>query len=393
MKLEPGQALTLTSREVPGDGATVGLTWPELPRDVEAGDRLLLADGAIELRVESTTDTDIACTVLVGGALTSHKGINVPDRSLRTPALTAKDRADLAFGLEAGVDLVAVSFVRTAEDIASVRELCVAHGRPDVPLVAKVEKHEALENIDAIVAEADGIMVARGDLGVEIPIEQVPRAQKMLIARANRAGKPVITATQMLKSMVDAPRPTRAEATDVVNAILDGTDAVMLSEETAVGAYPVEAVRTMERLAAAVEADFPHADWMRRFPCAGEECTVEEAVSQNAVELAEDVNATAIISCTMGGTTARMVAKRRPAPCVLAVTPDAGTARRLAVIWGVRPLLIDLDDDFEAIERTAIAKALEEGLVKPGDKVVLTAGLPFQVRGLTNVIKVSVAEW
>ncbi|MEZ4389121.1 MAG: pyruvate kinase, partial [Candidatus Krumholzibacteriia bacterium] len=334
--LAPGAAFTLTSRDVPGDDREVGLTWPDLPRNVHHGDRLLLADGALELRVESAGDTDILCTVVVGGPLTSHKGINLPERSLSAPILTEKDRADLAFGLAQGVDLVAVSFVRSAHDLESVRALCTRHGQPDMPLIAKIEKHEALANIDAIVAAADGIMVARGDLGVEIPIERVPRAQKLLIGKANRAGKPVITATQMLRSMVDSPRPTRAEATDVANAILDGTDAVMLSEETAMGRYPVEAVKTMQRLASDVESDFPHDQWLRRFLCDGRDCTTEEAVSQVAVELAEDVGATAIITCTFGGTTARMVAKRRPQPHVLAVTPNAATARRLAVLWGVQ---------------------------------------------------------
>jgi pyruvate kinase len=393
VELADGQTFTLTNRDVPGDDQEVGITWPDLPRTVSHGDRLLLADGALELRVESTSETDIRCTVVVGGPLTSHKGINLPERSISAPILTDKDRADLAFGLDQGVDLVAVSFVRTAHDIETVRALCRDHGRGDVPLIAKIEKHEALANIDAIIAEADGIMVARGDLGVEIPIEKVPRAQKMLIRKANAAGKPVITATQMLKSMVSSPRPTRAEATDVANAILDGTDAIMLSEETAVGQYPVEAVATMQKLAADVEADFPHAEWMTRFPCRAGHCTVEEAVSQAAVELAEDVGATAVISCTLGGTTARMVAKRRPQPTVLAVTPDPATARQLALLWGVRPLLIEPHDDFDHIERAAVTRALQEGTVQPGEAVVITAGLPFNQRGLTNLIKIAMAEW
>ncbi|MBD3220521.1 pyruvate kinase [bacterium] len=391
--LSAGQRFTLTNRDVPGDAREVGLTWPDLPRTVHHGDRLLLADGALELVVESSGDTDIVCTVVVGGPLTSNKGINLPERSISAPILTDKDREDLAFGLAQGVDLVAVSFVRSAHDIQTVRRLCAKHGRPDVPLIAKIEKHEALANIDEIVAEADGIMVARGDLGVEIPIEQVPRAQKMLIRKANAAGKPVITATQMLKSMVDSPRPTRAEATDVANAILDGTDAIMLSEETAIGRYPVEAVRTMQKLATDVEGEFPHHHWMTRFPCRAGDCTIDEAVSQAAVELAEDVGASAIITCTLGGTTARMVAKRRPNPSVLAATPDQATARQLAVLWGVQPLLIEPQEDFANIERVAIRQALQEGVVQPGDAVVITAGIPFHQRGLTNLIKVAKAEW
>lgn len=391
--LEPDQTFTLTNRDVPGSDKEVGLTWPDLPRSVHHGDRLLLADGALELEVESTSDTDIVCKVIVGGPLTSHKGINLPERSISAPILTDKDKADLKFGLDQGVDLIAVSFVRTAHDLESVRARCLKHGRADVPIIAKIEKHEALANIDSIIAEADGIMVARGDLGVEIPIAHVPRAQKLLIKKANQVGKPVITATQMLRSMVDAPRPTRAEATDVANAILDGTDAVMLSEETAMGNYPLEAVETMRRLAADVETEFPHEVWMHRFPCESGCCTTEEAVSQVAVELAEDVGATAVVTCTYGGTTARMVAKRRPQPVVLAVTPSPQTARRLAVLWGVRTMLMDEVDSFETIERQAISMALQKGVVQPGEKLVLTAGLPFHVSGVTNLIKVATAEW
>ena len=390
--LEAGQTFTLTSRDVPGDAAEVGLTWPDLPHSVRPGDEILLADGLLSLRVEHATDTDVRCRVETGGPLTSHKGINLPGRSISVPILTEKDRADLAFGLAQGVDLVAVSFVRTAHDMRTVRDLCRELGRPDVPLVAKIEKHEALANIDEILPLCDGLMVARGDLGVEIPIEQVPRAQKMLIGKANAAGRPVITATQMLRSMVDAPRPTRAEATDVANAILDGTDAVMLSEETAIGRDPVHVVETMARLAADAESAFPHTEWLRRFPCAAG-CSGEEAVAQAAVELAGDIGAAAIIICTMGGGTARMVVKRRPSQALLALTPDAATQRQLAAVWGVQPMPMDFNEDFLAIEREALTRCLQAGVVQPGDHVVLTAGLPFLMRGTTNIIKVAVAEW
>jgi len=390
--LVAGQRFTLTARDVPGDQDTVGLTWPDLPRNVHVGDLLLLADGSLQLRVEQTGEQDIHCRVEVGGPLGSHKGINLPDRSINAPILTAKDREDLAFGLAQGVDLVAVSFVRTAHDLATVRALSRSLGRPAVPLIAKIEKHEALANIDAILAEADGIMVARGDLGVEIPIERVPRAQKLLIRRANEASKPVITATQMLKSMVEAPRPPRAEATDVANAILDGSDAVMLSEETAVGRDPVLAVETMRRLAADVEADFPHDEWLRRFPC-GRGCSRAEAVAQAAVELAEDVEAAAIITLTVGGSTARMVAKRRPRPVLLAMTSEAITERELRMVWGVQPLLVARREDLATMERDAITRALQAGYVQPGQAVVITAGLPIAVPGTTNLIKVSTAEW
>ena len=387
--LVPGEVFTLTSRNVPGDGREVGLTWPELVQNVTAGDELLLADGALRLRVEGHDDTDITCRVEVGGPLSSHKGINLPGRSIDVPILTEKDRADLAFGLELGVDMVAVSFVRSAADLQMVRGLCRELGHPDMPLIAKIEKHEALASIDEIVAEADGIMVARGDLGVEIPIEQVPRAQKMVIRKANAAGRPVITATQMLQSMVTAPRPTRAEATDVANAILDGTDAVMLSEESTIGQHPVLVVETMVRIAADVEREFPHAEWLRKFPLDGAN-NLDDAVALAAVELAEDIGAAAIIICTMSGGTARMVIKRRPRPVLLALTPDLATQRRLAVGWGLRPMLMEASDNFQELEAAAISRAVAAGFVKPGESVVLTAGLPFQVRGTTNLIKVAV---
>ena len=390
VELVPGEAFVLTSRNVPGDGREVGLTWPELVQNVTPGDDLLLADGALRLSVERHDDTDITCRVEVGGPLSSHKGINLPGRSIDVPILTEKDRVDLAFGLELGVDLVAVSFVRSGADLKMVRGLCRELGHPDVPLIAKIEKHEALANIDEIVAAADGIMVARGDLGVEIPIEQVPRAQKMVIRKANAAGRPVITATQMLQSMVTAPRPTRAEVTDVANAILDGTDAVMLSEESTIGRHPVLAVETMARIAADVEQEFPHTEWLRKFPFDGAE-NLDDAVALAAVELAEDIGAAAIIICTLSGGTARMVMKRRPRPVLLALTPDLATQRRLAVGWGVRPLLMDASDNFQELEAEAISRAVAAGVVKPGESVVLTAGLPFRVRGTTNLIKVAVA--
>lgn len=392
VELVAGQLFTLTSRDVPGDGKVVGLTWPDLPRTVRCGDELMLADGALMLRVESSSDTDIQCRVVVGGPLTSHKGINLPGRSISAPILTEKDREDLKFGIEMGVDLVAVSFVRTAHDMKTVRSLCKEYGHEHIPLIAKIEKFEALDNIDQIMPLANGIMVARGDLGVEIPIEQVPRAQKMLIRKANEAGIPVITATQMLGSMVNSPRPSRAEATDVANAILDGTDAVMLSEETAIGKYPVQAVETMTRLGQDIEADFPHQTWMSRFHCQAD-CSFKEAVAQSACELAESIGAAAIITCTMGGSTSRMVAKHRPKQMLLAMTPDDGTARRLAAVWGTLPVHVEQREDFVSIEREAINKALQAGFVQPGQSVVLTAGLPFAVRGTTNLIKVATAEW
>jgi pyruvate kinase len=391
VRLEPGRTIVLTSRDVPGDADAVGLTYPDLPANVRAGDTILLADGAMQLQVEAATETDVRCRVVVGGELGSHKGINLPDRSINAPILGAKDLADLEFGLAQDVDYLALSFVRTAHDVETVQKRIRAAGR-QTPLIAKIEKFEALDNIDEIIATADGVMVARGDLGVEIPLEKVPRAQKMLITRTNAAAKPVITATQMLKSMVDSPRPTRAEVTDVANAIYDGTDAIMLSEETAIGRYPVEAVEVMTRIALDVEAAFDYAGWMNR--CAADsKLSFEAAVAHTAVEMANDIHAAAILTCTTSGSTTLKVARYRPEQTLLAITPHRRTARRLALVHGAVPVIVGEVEEALELERTAIAAALQGGYVKPGQPVVITAGLPFSVVGTTNLIKVATAEW
>jgi len=391
VELIEGAKIILTARDVPGDADLVGLTYKELPRSVRAGDHLMLADGLLELAVEQVAADDIHCTVVSGGPLTSHKGINLPGRSINAPILTEKDERDLAFGLEQSVDYVALSFVRTAHDIQTVRNLVEKHGSR-VALIAKIEKYEALDNIDEIVPLIDGLMVARGDLGVEIPIEQVPRAQKMLIEKANEAAIPVITATQMLVSMVNNPRPTRAEVTDVANAILDGTDAIMLSEETAVGKHPVAAVEVMTKVAADIEEMFPYDEWTRKY----EECaklSFEEAVAHAACAMADDIGAAAIITCTQSGSTTLNVAKYRPKQMLLAMTPDTETRRRLALVWGAISEVITSEDNALLIERNAITAALQAGHIKPGQPVVITAGIPFHVRGTTNLIKVATAEW
>ena len=389
--LREGQKFVLTSREVPGDEGEVGLTYPDLPHNVRAGDTILLADGAMELKVGSVTDTDVHCLVVHGGVLTSNKGINLPDRSINAPILSEKDRADLEFGLAQGVDLIALSFVRTAHDVETVQKI-IREAVKDTPLIAKIEKFEALDNIDEIIAASDGIMVARGDLGVEIPLDRVPSAQKMIIRRTNAADKPVITATQMLASMVGNPRPTRAEVTDVANAIYDGTDAIMLSEETAIGAHPVQAVRVMTKVAADTEAHFDYEGWSRRFE-QGHTLSFKNAVAHAAVEMARDIDAAAIITCTKSGGTTRLVAMYRPAQVLLSMTPRPGTAARLALTFGAVPILIDEVDSAEELERTVIAQALQGGHVKPGQPVVITAGIPFRVEGTTNMIKVATAEW
>ncbi len=372
--LESGNAFVLTNRDVPGSDREVSLTYRALPRDVKKGDSILLNDGAIELTVEEAGERDIRCRVVVGGELSSHKGINLPGRSVGAGILTAKDRGDLAFGLEQGVDYVALSFVRSAKDVAAARRVMKRLKR-SAPVIAKIEKHEALQNIDEIVEAVDGVMVARGDLGVEIPIEDVPRMQKMIIGKANRAGKPVITATQMLKSMVDSPRPTRAEVADVANAILDGSDAVMLSEETAMGRYPVQAVAMMSKVACSAEKMFPFRAWTAKFAEA-EMAEPQEAVAHAACRLAEDIGAAAVITCTQSGSTTRRVAKYRPFQPILAMTPDKNTLRALALVWGAVPILMGPAADVSEMERAAVRLALERKHVKRGDRIVMTAGVP-----------------
>ncbi len=389
--LKPDATFVLTNRDVPGSDEEVGLTYDDLPHNVRPGDAILLADGAMELKVLSATDTDVKCTVITGGPLGSNKGINLPTRSINAPILSEKDKADLQFGLSQGVDFIAVSFVRTAHDVATVKKV-ITNAKLDTPLIAKIEKFEALDNIDEIIAIADGIMVARGDLGVEIPLESVPRAQKMLIHKTNAAAKPVITATQMLRSMVENPRPTRAEVTDVANAIYDGTDAIMLSEETAMGAYPVEAVKVMTSVAADTEAHFDYEAWGRRFEKIGK-LGFKSAVAHSAVAMANDIEAAAIITCTKSGGTTQLVARYRPRQALLTMTPVWQTALRMALVFGAIPVVTDMIDTAEGLERQAITQALQGGYVKPGQPVVITAGLPFNVSGTTNLIKVATAEW
>jgi pyruvate kinase len=382
--LEAGAPLTLTTRKVLGSRQEVSVPYPHLTEDLRPGDTLLLSDGDLELEVMGTTGEDVHCRVITGGTLASRKGVNLPARSLTAPTFTDKDRDDLAFGLRYGVDYVALSFVRTAADVVEAREAIEDHGSP-VALIAKIETHDALANIDEIVDSVDGLMVARGDLGVAIPPATVPRVQKMLIGKANRAGKPVITATHMLRSMQDSPRPTRAEVADVANAVLDGTDAVMLSEETAIGRFPVEAVTMMAAIADDAESSFPFDAWMSRFEAGG---PLPEAVARAACTLAADIDAAAIVTCTQSGGTARRVARYRPRCAILAPTPHAETYRRLALVWGVTPLLNQSQPTTDELIDGALGAALAAGRVQRGQSVVVTAGVPVGRPGMTNMIKV-----
>jgi pyruvate kinase len=358
VELEPDAPFTLTTRQIEGCAQEASVSYPELPREVQPGDRLLLADGSILLSVKEVVDDDIRCTVVVGGTLSAHKGVNVPSGLFGLPIFRDKDLADLAFGVAQGVDYIGVSFVRTADDVRTAKREVEKHG-DEIPIIAKIETQAALTHVDEILDEADGIMIARGDLSIETPFARVPMVQKELIAKASRRAKPAITATQMLFSMVESPSPTRAEVTDVANAVMDGSSAVMLSDETAVGKYPVRAVETMASIVAATE------EGGRRlaYPRVGEDLDIPfrsrvEAFALGACELAERVAAEVIATLTMHGTTARFVAKYRPTQAILAATPRLQTFRRLALIRGVIPILLpataqSTDDMHEAA--TAIA--------------------------------------
>ncbi len=383
IRLEPGNHFILTNTPVEGVGNRVSVSYENLPQEVKEGDRILLADGMMELAVSEVSQSEIHCDVITGGILTSHKGINLPSETIKTASLTEKDKEDLLFGLENGVDYVALSFVRAAEDVLRVKEIIQQAGQ-DTPVIAKIEKHEAISNIEAIMTACDGVMVARGDLGVEIALESVPGIQKMLVKKANQMGKPVIIATQMLRSMGDAPRPTRAEATDVANAVLDGTDAVMLSEETASGHYPVESVQFMSRIIASALEDFPHQRYLKMTP----KQDISASVAHASCILAENLGAKAVVATTKSGSTAKQVSRFKPKTKLIALSPDRSTVLRLALFWGCIPILVEDTHDTDEMFERAAKSALESSFVTEGDLVVLTAGHPIWVKGTTNMLKV-----
>ncbi|NOZ93394.1 MAG: pyruvate kinase [Acidobacteria bacterium] len=383
--VEPGTTVRLDTSSEPVAGA-LPVNYPYLAEDVKPGDPILLADGTVELRVEDIAGGTVLCSVVTGGRLSSHKGVNLPGSRLRVPAFTDKDRLDLEVGLANGVDFVALSFVRNEEDLAPVIEI-LGGITPRPLLIAKIEKPQAVERLERIIERVDGLMVARGDLGVELPVEQVPLIQKRIIREAVQAGKPVITATQMLGSMVSSPRPTRAEASDVANAVLDGTDAVMLSEETAVGSYPVEAVRTLDRIARTVEPSVDHEAFLARLPAESHRPT-DEAIGHAACWLARDVEARAIVASTVSGTTARLVARFRPAVPIFALTPHPWVERQLNLSWGVVPAHVEAFRDTDAMFELARGWAAGGGLAGSGDRLVLTAGVPINVPGATNMLRV-----
>jgi pyruvate kinase len=387
LELAEGDIVMLTTHPRPGEEGDIPVPHPQLLRELKPGQVVLLDDGNIELAVTGVSDRGLQCRVVVGGDLVSCKGVNVPGASLRIPALTEKDRVDAAFALEQGVDFVALSFVRRAADVRELREFLKEEGG-SIPIIAKIEKPEALDVFDEILGEADGVMVARGDLGVETPAEEVPFHQKRIIRACNRVGKPVITATQMLQSMIEIPRPTRAEASDVANAVLDGTDAVMLSGETAIGQYPVQSASVMEVICSNAEAHLPYGQLLHEeLSCRD---TITEAISCAAVEIADQVQATAIVSATMSGTTARMVARHRPSIPVVAVTPSHATLSLMTLVWGVVPVLVEEFDNTDDMVRIMVRAARDEGVISLGDPVVLLAGIPFGSYGETNMLKVHV---
>ena len=385
-RLQTGRRFVLTTRKILGDNRIVSVNFRRLHRAIKKGDRILLGDGEIELAAVSVKPEEVVCKIIVGGVLTSHKGIHFPQGSLRLPSLTPKDRRDLAFGVAHGVDLIALSFVRRPGDIVVARRELQKRGAR-IPIVAKIEKHEALEHIDSILEKVDAIMVARGDLGLETALERIPALQKMMIRKANRLGKPVITATQMLRSMVQNPRPSRAEVADIANAVLDGTDALMLSEESAVGAYPILAVKTMAQVAVETEKILEP-----RLQFDGLNNSVPEAISHAAVSLARDLQVKAFLIPTTSGSTVRMIARYRPTQPLIAITPEPGTVKALCLVWGVHPILIPSYRSTDAMLRLAQKKALASGYVKRGDLVAITAGLPLHIAGTTNLITVQKIE-
>ncbi|HEY9622061.1 MAG TPA: pyruvate kinase [Crinalium sp.] len=384
--LQKGDPYILTSIQMPGTQEMSSVTYEPLADEVPEGATILLDDGRVEMMVEKVDKTtrQLHCRVVVGGVLSNNKGVNFPGVYLSIKALTDKDRVDLMFGLDQGVDWIALSFVRNPQDILEVKELISSAGK-HVPVIAKIEKHEAIEQMEAVLSICDGVMVARGDLGVELPAEEVPLLQKRLIRTANRLGIPVITATQMLDSMVSNPRPTRAEISDVANAILDGTDAVMLSNETAVGKYPVEAVKTMARIAERIEQDQPS----QQFESTSGR-SIPNAISQAVGRIAEQLKSAAIMTLTKTGATARNVSKFRPRTPILAITPHVDVARQLQLVWGVKPLLVlNLPSTGQTFQ-AAINVAQEKNLLSEGDLVVMTAGTLQGVSGSTDLIKVEV---
>lgn len=388
--LKPDDIFTITTRDIIGNKDIVSVSYSGLPNDVEKGSIISVDDGLIQLEVMEIKDgTDIVCRVQNNGVISNNKGVNLPGRVTNLPAITPKDVDDIKFGIENGIDMIAASFIRKKEDIYDIRKVLEDHGGEDILILSKIESQEGVDNIDEIIEASDGIMVARGDLGVEIRTELIPLVQKEVIRKCNKAAKPVITATQMLDSMQRNPRPTRAETTDVANAIIDGTDCVMLSGETAAGKYPVEAVKTMRDICITTELsdDFEENIYQAEID---RKITTTNAISKSTCTIASQLNAKAIITCTASGNTAKAVSKFRPKTNIIACTIDEKVARRLSVSWGVYSVIVEKAHETDELIERAIVGALKENYVQEGDITVLTAGIPLGVSGTSNLIKVHV---
>ena len=390
--IEKGQSINISMDEtVKGTKDVFAITYPDLINDVHVGSKILLDDGLVELEVTAILKdkNELETKALNSGVLKDKKGVNVPNVSVNLPGMTDKDASDILFGIEQGVDYIAASFIRRASDVLSIREHLDKNGGKDIQIISKIENQEGVDNLDAILQVSDGIMVARGDLGVEIPPEDVPVVQKSMIQKCNLAGKPVITATQMLDSMERNPRPTRAEASDVANAIFDGTDAIMLSGETAAGDYPVQAVQTMHNIAIKTEANLDHKAILDK-RTKSSDVTMTDAISQSVNHTAMNLDVNAILAPTVSGHTARVISKYRPKAPIIAVTFDEKVSRRLSLVWGVSSIVGDVAYTTDKVLNVAIDRGLETNLLKNGDRVIITAGVPVGKSGTTNMMKVHV---
>ncbi len=392
VEIVDGDTFTLTTKEVEGTNEICSITFKGLPQDVRVGTTILINDGVIELKTKKVTPTDIICTVIHGGTLSNNKGVNVPGIMLSMPYISEKDMSDLEFGAKIGFDFIAASFVRSSADIILLRKFTKSLGWTNPRIIAKIENIDGVKNIDEILEVSDGVMVARGDMGVEIPFEKIPAIQKSIIQKGYNAGKQVITATQMLESMISNPRPTRAEITDVANAIYDGTSAIMLSGETAAGKYPIETVRTMALIARTTEQDINYkARFNKRDP--EKDKDIPNAIAHATVTTAHDLDAKAIITLTKSGTTSRMISKYRPLYPIIGCTTEESVVRQLNLSWGIIPMLVDEKTNTDELFQHAIEKAKEKGYVEANDVVVITAGVPLGAPGNTNLLKVEIVNW
>ena len=391
-ELKAGAVFSLTSEDVKGTAERAGITYQDLPSQVEKGTKILIDDGRIRLEVLETTETDVVCRVISGGKASDRKGVNIPGCSLDLEYISEADKHDILFGIEMDVDYVAASFVRSGGDVKLLRDFLHENGGGQIKIISKIENMEGIDHFEEILQLSDGIMVARGDMGVEVDLEKLPGIQKKFIKACCRAGKPVITATQMLESMTANPAPTRAEITDVANAVFDGTSAVMLSGESAAGQYPAETVQTMARIVKQAEADAEEASQYKFLEVESDEKDVSNAIGHAACTTARDIKASAIIAVTMSGYTAEMMAKYKPNTPIIAATPQAKTYHQQALTWGVYPLLTECSSDWNHLMQQAADGVARMGFVKKGDRMVFSAGMPMQVSGTTNLIRVKAAE-